>query len=120
MQEQYSMKNHLLGYGSYGAVYKTSCDQLPCAAKVVHSIIVDSQDPGAMKIMERFKQECAFLESIQHPNIVQYLSMTRDPESGLPVLLMELLDESLSKMLECSQKPLAYCVQLDICHDILL
>ena len=46
--------------------------------------------------------------------------MTRDPESRLPVLLMELLDESLTKMLECSQQPLAYYVQVDICHDIAL
>ena len=47
--------------------------------------------------------------------------MTRDPESKLPVLLMELLDESLTKMLECSQQsPLAYYVQVDICHDIAL
>ena len=70
--------------------------------------------------MERFQQECGFLESIRHPNIVQYLGMTRDPESRLPVLLMELLDESLTKVLERSQQSLAYCVQVDICHDIAL
>ena len=70
--------------------------------------------------MERFQQECAFLEIIRHPNIVQYLGMTRDPESRLPVLLMELLDESLTKMLERSQQSLAYYVQVDICHDIAL
>ena len=46
--------------------------------------------------------------------------MTRDPESRLPVLLMELLDESLTKMLECSQQSLGYCIQVDICHDIAL
>ena len=70
--------------------------------------------------MQRFQQECSFLENIRHPNIVQYLGMTRDPESRLPVLLMELLDESLTKMLECSQYSLAYYVQVDICHDIAL
>ena len=46
--------------------------------------------------------------------------MTRDPESRLPVLLMELLDESLTKMLEHSRWSLPYCVQVDICHDIAL
>ena len=70
--------------------------------------------------MQRFQQECAFLENIRHPNIVQYLGMTRDPESRLPVLLMELLDESLTKMLEHSRQSLAYHVQVDICHDIAL
>ena len=70
--------------------------------------------------MQRFEQECAFLESIRHPNIVQYLGMTRDTESGLPVLLMELLDESLTKMLERSTTALPYFVEVDICHDIAL
>ena len=115
-------KSQPLGHGSYGAVYKAKCDQLPCAAKVLHPTIVDpsNHDPGAVKIMDRFSQECAFLESIRHPNIVQYLAMTMDPESRLPVLLMELLDESLTKMLECSQQSLAYYIQVDICHDVAL
>ena len=33
--------------------------------------------------------ECDFLKEIRHPNIIQYLGMYRDPETGLPVLLME-------------------------------
>ncbi len=118
-------KSQPLGHGSYGAVYKAKCDELPCAAKILHPTILDPKDPGADKIMERFQQECAFLESIRHPNIVQYLGMTRDPESRhpesrLPVLLMELLDENLTVMLERSQRSLAYYTQVDICHDIAL
>ena len=113
-------RSQLLGHGSYGAVYKAKCDQLPCAAKLIHPTILDPMDPGADKIMERFRQECALLESIRHPNIVQYLAMTVDPESRLPVLLMELLDESLTKMLERSQQSLAYYIQVDICHDVAL
>ena len=113
-------KNQPLGRGAYGAVYKAKCDQLPCAAKVLHPTILDPNDPGADNVMQRFHQECALLESIRHPNIVQYLGMTRDPESRLPVLLMELLDESLTKMLERSQRSLAYYIQVDICHDVAL
>ena len=113
-------KSQPLGHGSYGAVYKAKCDQLTCAAKVLHPTILDPLDPGAGKIMQRFEQECAFLESVRHPNIVQYLGMTRDPESRLPVLLMELLDESLTKMLEHSPTALPYFVEVDICHDIAL
>ena len=113
-------KSQPLGHGSYGAVYKAKCDQLPCAAKVLHPTIQDPMDPGAGRIMDRFRQECSFLESIRHPNIVQYLGMSTDPESRLPVLLMELLDESLTKMLERSQQPLSSHIQVDICHDIAL
>ena len=113
-------KSQPLGHGSYGAVYKAKCDQLPCAAKVLHPTILDPRDPGAGKIMQRFQQEIAFLERIRHPHIVQYLGVTRDPESRLPVLLMELLDESLTKMLERSRQSLNYYVQVDICHDVAL
>ena len=109
-----------LGHGSYGAVFKAKCDQLTCAAKILHPTILDIEDPGSEKIMERFQQECTFLESIRHPHIVQYLGVTTDPDSRLPVLLMELLDENLTKMLEHSPQPLSYHVQVDICHDIAL
>ena len=119
-QNVYIDKSKPLGHGSYGAVYKAKCDELPCAAKVLHPTILSSTDPGADIIMWRFRREMSFLEHIRHPNIVQYLSMTRDPESRLPVLVMELLDESLTEMLERSQQSLAYRVQVDICYDITL
>ena len=113
-------KKQPLGQGSYGAVYKAKCDQLPCAAKILHPIIQDPRDAGAFKIRQRFEQECAFLGRIRHPHIVQYLGTTVDPESGHLVLLMELLDESLRKMLERSREMLNFHVQVDICHDISL
>ena len=113
-------KTHSLGHGAYGAVYKAKCDQLVCAAKVLHPIIVDPDNPGVARVMDRFRQECDFLQRIRHPNIVQYLCVTTDPESGLPVLVMELLDESLTKLLEYSQHSLAYHIQVDICLDVAL
>ena len=113
-------KRQPLGHGAYGAVYKAKCDQLPCAAKILHPTILDPTDPGAERIMQRFQLECSVLERIRHPNIVQYLGLCRDPESRLPALLMELLDESLTKMLERSQRPLAYFAKVNICHDIAL
>ena len=113
-------KSQQLGNGAYGAVYKAQCDQLPCAAKVLHPTILDPRDQGVGRVMTQFRQECALLENIRHPNIVQYLAMTVDPESRLPVLLMELLDESLTKMLERSLQSLAYYIQVDICHDVAL
>ena len=70
--------------------------------------------------MERFEQECQFLSGVRHPNIVQYLGVSRDPESGLPVLLMELMDSSLTRFLEQSEEPLHFHIQLNLCHDIAL
>ena len=114
------IKTSSLGVGSYGAVYRALCDELPCAAKIVHPTLFETNDPGTQKIMERFEQECQFLSGVRHPHIVQYLGVTRDPESGLPVLLMELMDSSLTRFLEQSEEPLPFHTQVDICHCIVL
>ena len=114
------IKTCSLGVGSYGAVYRALCDELPCAAKIIHPTLFKTNDPGARKTMERFEKECQFLSSVRHPHIVQYLGVSRDPDSGLPVLLMELMDSSLTQLLEQSQEPLPYHIQVDLCHDVAL
>ena len=113
-------KTDSLGTGSYGAVCKAMCDLLPCAAKLLHPILFQNSGPGTRSPRSRFEQECHFLNAMKHPNIVQYLGTTQDPDSGLPVLLMELMDESLTRFLERSQQPLPYHVEVTLCHDIAL
>ena len=114
------IKSAPLGVGSYGAVYRAKCDELPCAAKIIHPTLFEDNDPGAQKIMDRFDKERDFLSSIRHPHVVQYLGTSRDPKSNLPVLLMELLDGNLTRYLEESREPLPYHVQLNISYDIAL
>ena len=114
------IKTSSLGVGSYGAVYRALCDELPCAAKILHPTLFETNDPGARKIIECFEQECQFLSGVRHPHIVQYLGVSRDSESGLPVLLMELMDTSLTRYLERSEEPLPFHIQVHLCHDIVL
>ena len=109
-----------LGIGSYGKVCKAKCGQLPCAAKLLHDTMFQDNDPGINRFLERFQQECQFLSTIKHPNIVQFLQTARDPETGRPVLLMELMDESLTRFLERSTGTIPYHSQLNICHDVAL
>ena len=119
------MRKENLGVGSYGAVCKAMCDQLLCAAKIIHPTLVlpyaqqqiSPQREHRLPI-RRFEMECDFLKEIRHPNIIQYLGIYRDPETGLPVLLMELMDESLTHFLETSAEPIPYHIQLTICLDI--
>ena len=106
--------------GLYGAVCKAMCHDLPCAAKILHRTLFQFTSPGATSVMRTFEQECCLLSAIKHPHIVQYLGTYHDPESRLPVLLMELMDESLSRFLERSHEPLPYCTELNLCHDIAL
>ena len=112
------LRNDTLGSGSYGVVCKAMWGQRICAAKLLHPIFFHSNDPGFVTTRRRFEQECRFLNDMKHPHIVEYLGTSHDPDSGLLVLLMELMDESLTHFLECSQQPLAYHIEVDLCHDI--
>ena len=120
-------KEETLGIGSYGKVCRAKCDNLPCAAKIIHETLFD---PTAVRHVprrqehrlpiRRFEQECEFLSTIRHPNVIQYLGMYRDPDTGLPVLLMELMDKSLTHFLEAATRSIPYHIQVNICHDIAL
>ena len=119
------LKKQTLGIGSYGSVCKVMCDDLLCAAKIIHPTLFDpnahqqiSPQREHRLPIRRFERECAFLKDIRHPNIVQYLGVYQDPETGLPVLLMELMDESLTHFLENATEPVPYHIQLTICLDI--
>ena len=114
------LKTESLGIGSYGAVCKAMCDDLPCAAKILHPALFQFTAPGATSVMRKFEQECRLLSAIKHPHVVQYLGTYHDPESRLPVLLMELMDESLTRFLERSHEPLPYHTEVNLCHDIVL
>ena len=119
------LKTQTLGIGSYGSVCKALCDDLLCAAKIIHPTLID---PNAHQRIERqrehrlpisrFMQECEFMSAIRHPNIVQYLGTRQDPQSGLPVLLMELMEDSLTHFLESAQDAIPYHIQVNFCHDI--
>ena len=119
-------KDESLGIGSYGAVCKAKCDDLLCAAKIIHPTLfnpialhqIAPQKEHRLPI-RRFKQECDFISAIRHPSIVQYLGMFTDTETRLPVLLMELMDGSLTHFLESSMRPITYHIQVNICHDII-
>ena len=113
-------KSESLGGGSYGLVYKAKCDGLLCAAKIMHPTLFDLCDPGADSYLRKFHEECHLLSLARHPNVVKYLATYYDPDTRLPVLLMELCDESLTAFLERSPGPLSYHIQLNICLDIAL
>ena len=120
-------KDQTLGIGSYGKVCRARYGSLPCAAKVIHETLFD---PEALKLVERgkehrqpferFKQECEVLHSLRHPNIIQYLDVYQDPDTKLPILLMELMDGSLTHFLEDFLQQIPLHIQVNFSHDIAL
>ena len=107
-----------LGRGAFASVYRAKCDELPCAAKILFTIFQNV--PGVGTVNERFFQECEYLKNIKHPNVVQYLGLCQEPTTNQPVLLMELMDDSLTHFLDKSKTPLSRHVQLSLCHDVTL
>ena len=110
-------KDQEISRGAYGVIYKARCDDLICAAKMLHILFcVDSES----KIVRTFQKEYKILSSLKHPNIVQSLpvDMYRDPRSGELAILMELMDENLTQYLERSTQPVPYHLQVNICHNI--
>ena len=103
------IKKAVLGSGSYGTVYKASCDDLTCAAKVLHH-----------QNSREFMRECEFLSHIRHPNIVLFLGLSQDPDTNFPMLLMELMDENLTQFLENICEPLSFHTEVNICNDVAL
>ena len=100
-----------IGTGSYGSVVKARLDDLPCAAKILHQTFFTSNDPNVQEFTQRFQQECRILRHLRHPCIVQFLGVFEDPRprsNRRPILLMELMEESLTHFLESSEKPLPY------------
>ena len=115
--------SEVLGTGSYGSVIKAKLESLPCAAKILHHTFFASNDPHVTDFIHRFKQECRILRHLKHPCIIQFLGVLEDPRprsNHRPILLMELMEQSLTHFLESQQRALPYHVQVDITHDITL
>ena len=107
-----------LGTGAYGKVCKALCDEMPCAAKLLHSELVEYFSPGNLAIFNKFLEECEL--KIRHPCIVQHLVTYMHPQTAMPVLIMELMDENLTKFLERAVRPVPFYAQINICHDVAL
>ena len=98
-------KTQCLGGGAFGSVFKGEFYGQPCAVKVLHQLATQLTSPfptaGATREedLARFNKECRLLEKYNHRNIVTHMSTMIEPTSKLPVLVMELMEENLTKFL---------------------
>lgn len=113
-------KGRGLGAGSTGSVHLVRWRELTCVAKVLHPPSPPSTAQQREREQERFLRDCEFLGKMKHPNIVQYLAIGVLSSTRERVLLMELLDESLTDFLSRHDRSIPLHIETDICHDVAL
>ena len=97
----FTRKVDILGAGSFGMVFKGQYCEKACAAKMVSPLHLEVLTGTAItqpeEMLQKFNRECKFIRDCQHPNIVAYYDTLFDPQCNLPVLVMELMQASLSR-----------------------
>jgi len=84
-----------LGRGAYEKVFKVKYGSIICAAKEIHSLLAEADEKRRIK--DSFLRECYHCSSLRHPNIVRFIGVYyQERDSLLPVMLMELMDDSLT------------------------
>ena len=111
--------NKDLGRGSYGKVFAVKYCGLVCAAKEIHSILLEAQDDAKESVIRSFLRECYHCSELRHPNIVQFMGVYFGKESNLPIMVMELMDQSLTLLVE-KRKRIGMKVKMSILHDVSL
>ena len=92
-----------LGRGAFGKVFTVKHAGLVCAAKEIHPILVETSNPEETKaIKDNFLRECYYCSTLCHPNIVKFIGIYYPKSSPLPVMIMELMGESLTKYVKKS------------------
>ena len=106
-----------LGGGSYGTVEELEINGLVCAGKKLYDALIDPENQGAQRMVNKYYNACRLLSDLRHPHIVQFLGICFLPDSRLPVLVMERLQGSLDKLLE-SKTDIPLSTKVSILQDV--
>ena len=117
-----------LGRGAYGRVYAVKYCGMICAAKEVHSILVEEVGDVEMRqTVESFMRECRQCSTLRHPNVIQFLGVYYPSEGAgrvqgrmrLPVMVMEMMADSLTSLVDKHEK-IPVHIKFSIVHDVSL
>ncbi len=109
-----------LGHGAFGSVIEMRMmGGALCAGKKIHDALINPQNEGVRKIMDKFVSECDLMSKMRHPNVVNFYGLAFVEESLTPILVMEQLDRSLEDYLErVQEKDLPFPIRVSILFDV--
>ena len=112
--------NKELGRGAYGSVFTVKYRGTVCAAKKIHTILTDDVSPEQRQgIKDDFVRECLCCSSIRHPNIVEFVGVYyHSDQSSLPIMVMELMDTSLTHFVDNNKSQIAIQTKMSILYDV--
>ena len=93
-----------MGHGAYGKVVLVEYQEKNYAAKVIHSLLIETANPEEkQKLRNDFLKECSTCSSLRHPNIVGFVGLYYSKGISLvPAMVMELMDTSLTEFVKRS------------------
>ena len=121
-----SLNRKELGRGAYGKVYAVKHCQTICAAKEIHSILIEDVGETERRLtIESFLRECRQCSMLRHPNVIQFLGVYYPTGAGganrirLPVMVMEMMADSLTSFVDKHEK-IPVHIKYSIVHDVSL
>jgi len=111
-----------LGRGSFGKVFEIEYDGKACATKEIHRWMLELPNAEERaKVKDDFLRECFLWSTLRHPNVVQFLGLyyPSSDESGLPVMVMEKMQEAMTSLVE-KHDNIPLLVKLSMLHDVSL
>ena len=110
--EEITATEEEIGRGAYGRVFKVHYYGTLCAAKEIHSILLENIGREELeRTKATYLHECRQCCALRHPNIVQFLGLYYPPSTSrsgrgtkLPVIVMELMQDSLKSYVESAEK----------------
>ena len=86
-----------LGRGAYGRVYTVKYRGVVYAAKEIHALLLQTAGAeGARILQNNFIRECSQCSKLSHVNVVPLVGIYYPSKQSLPVMIMELMDTSLT------------------------
>ena len=109
-----------LEHGAYGRVFTVKYRGVVCAAKEIRPFLSEAVI-NEKEIIDNFVRECRQRSVIHHPNIIQFWGVYYSSKNpNLPIIVMELMDTTLSSFVKSNQFKITMKTKISILYDVSL